>query len=124
MSETSKEQADTGQRQSNGQFSQGHSGNPNGWHKGSPNKINQTLREAFTNALEELGGQEFLVQFGRDNPKSFITLVSKMLPREINANMTPSSFMTADDLEELKHRASMASSNTPYSDCLPSTEGD
>ena len=35
-------------------------------------------------ALDELGGVEYLVKFGQQNPKAFITLLSKMLPRELN----------------------------------------
>jgi hypothetical protein len=35
-------------------------------------------------ALEEAGGQQYLVQQAKKNPQAFMTLVSKCLPREIN----------------------------------------
>lgn len=35
-------------------------------------------------ALLELGGQDYLIKQGRKNPKVFLMLVGKLIPRDIN----------------------------------------
>lgn len=55
--------------------------------KGSPNKLTRTLRELLLNALQEAGGQAYLVQQARDNPAAFLALLGRLLPNEIKASV-------------------------------------
>ena len=48
--------------------------------KGTPNRENKALREMILGALDELGGQQYLVEQGRQNPGTFLMLVGKVLP--------------------------------------------
>ena len=38
-------------------------------------------------ALDEAGGQAYLVQQAKDNPTAFLALVGKILPKDINAKI-------------------------------------
>lgn len=51
--------------------------------KGSSNKITKDVRSAIQNAFETLGGEDYLVQVGRDNPTTFCKLLGHILPKEI-----------------------------------------
>ena len=62
-------------------FEKGNPGGP-GRPLGSPNKTNAMLREAFLNAFDDLGGQEWLVEEAKKDPRTFVRCVTKMLPRE------------------------------------------
>lgn len=55
--------------------------------KGSPNKLTRTLRELLLNALEEAGGQAYLVQQAQENPAAFLALLGRLLPNEIKASI-------------------------------------
>jgi len=48
--------------------------------KGTPNRENKALREMILGALDELGGQDYLVEQGRANPGTFLMLIAKVLP--------------------------------------------
>jgi hypothetical protein len=39
-------------------------------------------------ALSELGGVEYLKQQARDNPVAFLSLLGKIVPREVAANVS------------------------------------
>ena len=82
----SRQPSNTDSDRKNCRLAPGTSGNPSGSTQGSPNRITVQMREAFSMALDELGGVEYLVKFGQQNPKAFITLLSKMLPRELNVS--------------------------------------
>jgi len=56
-----------------------------GRRKGSPNKTTAELKEMILGALSEVGGQAYLVQQALDNPNAFMTLVGKVVPRDLNA---------------------------------------
>ena len=55
--------------------------------KGTPNKVTQTVRESIEGAFGELGGQAYLVKVGKEEPKAFLQLLSKIIPRDLNVNM-------------------------------------
>jgi len=50
------------------------------------------LREAFLNAFDNLGGEEWLVAQARKDPRTFVRCVAKMLPREATIKTDGPSF--------------------------------
>ena len=69
-----------------GHFKPGNPGRP----KGSVNKVNQSMREAFALAFERIGGVDALSDWGRENPNLFYPLASKLIPQELTgANGSP-----------------------------------
>ncbi len=50
--------------------------------EGTPNKVNQSIREAFQMAFEQVGGVEYLVRLAQEDPKTFVPLLLKTLPPE------------------------------------------
>lgn len=76
------------------QFKKGKEKGP-GRPKGSPNKVQQAVKEMITAALDEAGGVEYLTRCAND-PKTasaFLTLVGKVLPLQVTgANGGPISF--------------------------------
>lgn len=53
--------------------------------KGTPNKIPSCLRTMILEALERRGGANYLYEQAAANPGPFMTLVGKVLPKEIHA---------------------------------------
>ncbi len=51
--------------------------------KGTPNTMTKELSQMVLGALDELGGQDWLVQQARDEPSVFIPLLGKCLPKDI-----------------------------------------
>ncbi len=45
--------------------------------KGTPNKANQSIREAIQMAFEQAGGVEYLVRLAQEDPKPFVPLLIK-----------------------------------------------
>lgn len=58
--------------------------------KGVPNKITADLRSMILGALEDAGGQQYLVTQSRDNPNAFLALVGKCVPKDVNLDATAS----------------------------------
>lgn len=52
--------------------------------KGVPNKTTASLKTMITGALDELGGQAWLIEQARSDPRAFMALLSKLVPREID----------------------------------------
>ena len=48
--------------------------------KGSSNKATIQLKEAILQALEDVGGTDYLAKIARDNPSAFVQLIAKVLP--------------------------------------------
>jgi len=74
-------QASKGRDRTRGRFQKGGAGGP-GRPPGSRNMSTAMLREAFLNAFDNLGGQEWLVKQAKKDPRTFVRCVAKMLPRE------------------------------------------
>ena len=53
--------------------------------KGTPNKIDGQLKDAIIQSFYAVGGVDYLVQQARDNPGPYMSLVGKVLPKDINA---------------------------------------
>ena len=77
-------------RNSIGRFVEGSSGNPNGRPVGSKNKFT-TLKNAFIETFEELGGVDNLVEWARCNQTEFYRMLSRLLPREVEATVVSQS---------------------------------
>lgn len=56
--------------------------------KGSQNKITADVKAMIERALEEAGGYEYLLRQASENPVAFMSLVGKLLPKDINANVS------------------------------------
>jgi hypothetical protein len=54
-----------------------------GRRKGVPNKISAALKDMILGALNDAGGQQYLVEQARENPVAFLTLIGKVLPMQI-----------------------------------------
>ena len=48
--------------------------------KGTPNKVNQSIREAIQMAFEQVGGVECLVRLVQEDPNTFVPLLIKTMP--------------------------------------------
>lgn len=66
-----------------------------GRQKGTPNKLTATLKEMILGALDQVGGESYLVAQSKRNPTAFIALLGRLLPSEIKASLasTPQSFV-------------------------------
>lgn len=56
--------------------------------KGVPNKVNSDLKGMVLTALSEVGGKDYLVVQAKENPTAFLTLVGKVLPKEVHVDLT------------------------------------
>lgn len=72
-----------------------------GSRKGKPNKGTQDLRDMILLALDRAGGVKYLQDRAVDTPASFLTLIGKVLPQNINANV---SFDLAGAVAEAEER--------------------
>jgi hypothetical protein len=66
-------------------FIEGQSGNPDGRPKGSKNKVCQSIKQAFKDAFEEMGGVESLVLWGEKNPTEFYKICARFIPIDITS---------------------------------------
>jgi hypothetical protein len=55
-----------------------------GRQKGTPNKVTTALREQILQALDVVGGVDYLVDLARNNPASFTTLLGKTMPTQLS----------------------------------------
>jgi hypothetical protein len=55
-----------------------------GSRKGKPNKDTAELRDMILTALDDAGGVKYLKDRAMDTPASFLTLIGKVLPQNVN----------------------------------------
>ena len=55
--------------------------------KGVPNKATKVLKEMILVALDKAGGEAYLLSQAENNPVAFMTLIGKVLPSEIQAQL-------------------------------------
>jgi hypothetical protein len=61
-----------------------------GSRKGIPNRTTQNIKEAIEGAFDRLGGVDYLVTVGKNDPRTFCALLSKLLPTKLaNADGSP-----------------------------------
>lgn len=58
-----------------------------GARKGVPRKFTQEIKDMVRLALQEAGGVDYLVRQAEANPAAFLSLVAKILPKEITATV-------------------------------------
>ena len=51
--------------------------------KGMQNKVTKQLKEMVLGALDQAGGEQYLLSQARDNPGPFMTLLGKILPTQL-----------------------------------------
>ena len=56
---------------------------PGGSRKGIPNKITADVRAMVLAALDRVGGEDYLAQQARDNPKAFLSLLGRIIPTQV-----------------------------------------
>jgi hypothetical protein len=54
--------------------------------KGVPNKTTQEIKDMILGALDEVGGQSYFVAQSIENPNAFMTLVGKILPKQVDVD--------------------------------------
>tara|TARA_R110000823_G_C15763145_1_gene483181 strand:+ start:69 stop:359 length:291 start_codon:yes stop_codon:yes gene_type:complete len=55
--------------------------------KGTPNRTTQDMKSAILEAFERAGGADYLTMLAADEPRTFVTLLAKILPTEnVNEN--------------------------------------
>lgn len=55
--------------------------------KGAQNVMTKTVKEMLLGALDELGGQTWLVEQARAEPRAFLTLLARLIPTESAASV-------------------------------------
>jgi len=55
--------------------------------KGTPNKLTSEVRLLIRSALDAVGGERYLRQCAKETPTAFLTLIGKLLPLEVQANV-------------------------------------
>lgn len=76
--------------------------------KGTPNKITATVREAVEQAFNELGGVAYLVKLGKNDPRAFITLLARVLPTKVEAEVSVTMRELEERLQKGRERVALA----------------
>lgn len=56
--------------------------------KGSVNKLTASVKEAIEAAFYGVGGHEYLMRQAEENPQAFMTLLGKIIPAQVQAELT------------------------------------
>jgi len=54
---------------------------------GTPNKITADIRQAIMSALDRAGGEDYLLNLARTDPRVFVTLLAKTVPTNVIADV-------------------------------------
>ena len=70
--------------------------------KGVKNKLTASVKEAIMKAFEEVGGADYLANVAKDDPRTFCTLLGKIIPSDINlsGSVTLAEIITASNEED------------------------
>lgn len=55
---------------------------------GVPNKNTAEIKDMLRNALDGVGGQKYFQEQAKENPTAFMTLIGKIIPSDVNANIS------------------------------------
>lgn len=56
--------------------------------KGVPNKLTTQVKEAILEAFDKAGGVDYLARQADENPTAFMTLLGKIVPNEMKAEIS------------------------------------
>lgn len=73
--------------------------------KGSTNKLKGELKDMIRQALDESGGVDYLKQQATSNPNAFLSLVGKIIPKDIKHEVTGGKEPIKVDLTALSTQA-------------------
>jgi len=59
-----------------------------GSRKGIQNKATKEIKDMINGALNAVGGEKYLIRQAEENPVAFMTLIGKIIPKDVNANLT------------------------------------
>lgn len=54
---------------------------------GKPNKLTVDLKDMIEGALSDIGGRKWLATEAKNNPAAFMTLIGKLLPKNIQGSL-------------------------------------
>jgi hypothetical protein len=54
---------------------------------GTPNKVTASIKEAVTEAFAKAGGVDYLVNLAKEDPRTFCSLVGKVIPLQVDAKV-------------------------------------
>lgn len=74
--------------------------------KGSVNKIQFEVKEMILTALNNVGGQEYLTRQAEQNPTAFLSLLGKVIPKDIRAEISGVESILAERLKQARERIS------------------
>lgn len=55
--------------------------------KRGPNKATKELKDMIRGALDEAGGQAYLVSVAKERPQAFCALIAKIIPTDLKASL-------------------------------------
>jgi hypothetical protein len=73
---------------------------------GVPNHWSREMREVVREAFEKAGGVDYLVKLAKTNPNTFATLIAKLVPNALTAEINITVNTLAQRLAEARARAS------------------
>lgn len=59
-----------------------------GSRKGVPNRATANIKSMIENALDDAGGVEYLRRQAEENPGAFMSLIGKILPKDVNTTIS------------------------------------
>ncbi len=74
-------------------FEKGHA-KVGGRRRGTPNRLSPNLRAMVLEALHRAGGVDYLVQVATEHPATFLRLLGKLIPRQLEARAPTTSLAT------------------------------
>lgn len=54
---------------------------------GTPNKLTASVKDAIEQAFEQAGGVGYLVQQSQDNPVAFMSLIGRVIPKDVTVQV-------------------------------------
>lgn len=69
--------------------------------KGAQNKLTRTIKEAIEVSFEKVGGADYLAQMAIEQPSAYMTLLGKVLPTQIAAEINGSMGLLPAKIDDL-----------------------